>query len=84
VSSGININMSANSPAEMRELFEKCMAETDKLIYDGKFVYGPGCGQVYVFGEKCPDCNGFGWIKELKNKCATCKGRKEVGPAWVM
>jgi hypothetical protein len=82
---GIHLNLSADSPEAMRELFELCMAETNTLHYDGKLVLRPGdgAGQVYVFGERCPDCSGYGWIGTGSNTCTTCKGRKQVGPAWV-
>ncbi|MBO0676830.1 hypothetical protein JRC04_05075 [Mycolicibacterium sp. S2-37] len=82
--SGIHLNLSANSPEAMRELFEQCMAETDKLHYDGKLIHGNqgGAGQVYVFGEDCPDCKARHWIGA--RNCTTCNGIKQVGPAWVM
>lgn len=83
MSSGIHLNLSADSPEAMRELFEKCMAETNALHYDGKLVLNPGAGQVYVFGEDCPDCKGHGWVIRGM-ECATCGGRKQIGPAWVM
>lgn len=83
--SGIHLNLSADSPEAMRELFELCMTETGTLHYDGKLVRRPGggAGQVYVFGETCPDCGGYGWHKESRATCATCQGGKHVGPAWV-
>jgi hypothetical protein len=81
MSSGISLNLSADSPEEMRELFEKCMAETNVLHYDAKLVLGPGAGQVYVFGEDCPECKARGWVNA--HACGTCDGHKQVGPAWV-
>lgn len=80
--SGIHLNLSADSPDEMRELFEKCMAQTNMLHYDGKLVIGPGVGQVYVFGEDCPECKARRWINS--HLCTTCDGRKQIGPAWVI
>jgi hypothetical protein len=81
-SSGIHLNLSANSPEQMRELFEKCMAEVNVLHYDGKLVMGPGSGQVYVFGEDCPECEARSWINS--HLCTTCDGTKQIGPAWSM
>lgn len=83
MSSGINMTLSAKSPEAMRELFELCMAETNELHYDGKLILQNGAGQVYVFGEDCPDCNSWGW-RVLQTICETCKGGKQIGPAWVM
>lgn len=80
--SGIHLNLSADSPEEMRELFEKCMAETNVLHYDGKLVVEPGAGQVYVFGEDCPECESRRWVNS--RLCTTCDGHKQIGPAWVM
>ena len=80
--SGIHMNLSADSPAEMRELFEKCMAETNALHYDPKLVLKPGAGQVYVFGEDCPECKARHWVDS--HLCTTCDGRKQIGPAWIM
>lgn len=80
--SGIHLNLSADSPEEMRDLFEKCMAETNALHRDGKLVIAAGAGQVYVFGEDCPECKARQWVNA--HLCTTCDGSEQIGPAWVM
>lgn len=84
MSESIHLNLSADSPDEMRKVFELCMAETNELHYDGKLVIGPdvpGSGQVYVFGDECPDCEARQWRD--CDQCMMCQGRKEIQPSWV-
>lgn len=50
----VSVYISATSPQDARDLFEKCMAEVsaDRLYPDGKLikgVEGGGCGQIFTF-----------------------------------